>query len=154
MTLWGKIIDINNFKTDILADVIEEPRLDFEDTRYGKGELSKPKEFSHENWTQWEDRIKNYFASRKKSRVVPLSYVIRKDTSSPEDSENMDVHIIYQASLFGKMFTRDSRKMLDILKELTLETDAKICIKGVKCGRKSMQELQYRYEGTPVGARR
>ena len=44
--------------------------------------------------------------------------------SSPEDSENRDVQIIYQASLVGNMFTRDSRKVLDILKGLNLGTDA------------------------------
>ena len=43
LTLRGKIIDINNFKTGILADAIEESRFDFEDTRDGKGELSKTK---------------------------------------------------------------------------------------------------------------
>ena len=80
LTLWGKIIYLNHFKTDILADDIEESRLDFEDTRYGKGDMSKPKYFSHEKWTQWEDSIYNYFASRGNSFVVPLSYVIRKDT--------------------------------------------------------------------------
>ena len=45
LTLQGKIIDLNKSKTDILADAIEESRLDFEDTRDGKGELIKPKEF-------------------------------------------------------------------------------------------------------------
>ena len=48
MTLRGKIIDLDNFKTYIIADVIEESQLYFEDTRDGKGELSKPKIFSHE----------------------------------------------------------------------------------------------------------
>ena len=70
---------------------------------------------------------------------MPLSYVIRKDTSSPKDSENRDVKIIYQANLVGKMFTRDSRKVLDILNELNLGTDAETWIKGLKCGRKEMQ---------------
>ena len=37
LMLQGKIIDINNFRTDILSDAIEESRLDFEDTRYRKG---------------------------------------------------------------------------------------------------------------------
>ena len=83
-----------------------------------------------------------------------LSYVIRKDTSIPKDSENRDVQIIYKASLVGKMFTRDSRKVLDILKELTLGTDAETWIKGLKCGRKAMQELQAHYDGTSEGARR
>ena len=83
MTLRGKIIHPNKFKTDILDDAIEKSQINFEDTRDVKGELIKPKEFSHEKWTQWEDSIYNYFASRKNSRGVPLSYVTRKDTSSP-----------------------------------------------------------------------
>ena len=53
MTLRGKIIDLNNFNTDILDNYIEESRLGFEDTRDGKGGMIKPKEFSHEKWTQW-----------------------------------------------------------------------------------------------------
>ena len=52
LMLRGKIIDLNNFKTDILANAIEYSWLDFEDTRYGKGDLSKPKYFSHEKWSQ------------------------------------------------------------------------------------------------------
>ena len=57
LTLRGNIIHINNFKTDIIAHAISESRIYFEDTRYGKGELSKPKDFSHEKWTQCEDII-------------------------------------------------------------------------------------------------
>ena len=57
LTLRSKIIDINNFKTDIFDDAIEDSRLDFEDTRYGKGGLINPKEFLHENWDQQEDII-------------------------------------------------------------------------------------------------
>ena len=52
--------------------------------------------------------------------------------SSPEDIENRDVQIIYQASLVRNMFTRDSSKVIDILKELTLGTDAETWIKGLK----------------------
>ena len=68
--------------------------------------------------------IYNYFASRENSRGVPLSYAIRTYMPIPEDSENRYVQIIYQASLFGNNFTKDSRKVLDILKELILITDA------------------------------
>ena len=85
---------------------------------------------------------------------MPLSYVIIKDTSSPEDSENRDVQIIYQASLVGNMFTRDPNKVLDILKGPTLGTDADTWIKSLKCGRKAMQELQSHYDVTSEGARR
>ena len=52
LTLQGKITDINKFNTDTLADAIQESWLDFEDTRDVKWELSKPKYFSHEKWTQ------------------------------------------------------------------------------------------------------
>ena len=47
MALRDKIIDLNNFKTDIIAYSIEESRVYFEDTIYGKGGMSKPKDFSH-----------------------------------------------------------------------------------------------------------
>ena len=43
LTLRGKIIDLNNFKTGIIADTIEESRIDFEYTRDLKGDMSKPK---------------------------------------------------------------------------------------------------------------
>ena len=56
--------------------------------------------------------------------------------------------------IFGNMFTRDSRKFIDIIKEITLRTDAETWIKGIKCGRKAMQELQAHYDDTPEGARR
>ena len=47
LTLRGKIINLNNFKTDIIADAIEESRIDFEDTRGMKGDQRNPKDFSH-----------------------------------------------------------------------------------------------------------
>ena len=64
LTLRGKIINLKKFKNNILVDEIEDPRIDFEDKRDGKGELRKTKYFSHEKWTQWEDNIYKYFASR------------------------------------------------------------------------------------------
>ena len=78
---------------------------------------------------------------------MPLSYVIIKDKPSPKESENRNVQIIYQESLVRKIFTRDSRKFLDVLKEMTLGTYAETWIKGVKCVRKEMQELQAHYDG-------
>ena len=45
LTLQCKNIDLNRFKTETLAYAIEESWIDFEDTRYGKGELSNPKDF-------------------------------------------------------------------------------------------------------------
>ena len=47
---------------------------------------------------------------------VTLSYVIRKDTPSPDDGENRGNYIIHPASLVVNMYTRISRKVFDILK--------------------------------------
>ena len=66
----------------------------------------------------------------------------------------MDVQINYQASLVGNMFARYSRKVLNIIKELTLGTDETIWIKGIKCGRESMQYQQANCGGTSKGAQR
>ena len=52
------------------------------------------------------------------------------------------------------MFTRKSRKIINILKELTLGVDDKTCINGLKCGRKSMQELKAKYYVTSESAQR
>ena len=51
LTLQGKIIDLNSFKTDIIDDAITKSRVYFKDTRGGKEELSKAKELSHKKWT-------------------------------------------------------------------------------------------------------
>ena len=92
--------------------------------------------------------------SSKNSSGVTLSYVIRKDMPSTKDSEKRDVQIIYQTSLVRNMFTRYSRKVINILKELNLGTDAEEWIKGPKCGRKEIQELQAHYDGTSEVSRR
>ena len=92
--------------------------------------------------------------TKKISRGMPLSYVIRKDTQIPDDNKNRYVQIIHKVSIYENIFTRDSRKVLDIIKELTLGNDAETWIKGLKCGRKAMQDLQAHYDGTSGGARR
>ena len=52
------------------------------------------------------------------------------------------------------MFTRYSRKVIDILKELTFGNEYETWIKGLKFGIKAMKELQANYGGTSEGARR
>ena len=43
LTLQGKNIDLNNYKSDFMSNMIEEYQLNFEDTRDVKGGLSNPK---------------------------------------------------------------------------------------------------------------
>ena len=70
---------------------------------------------------------------------MPLSHVIRKDTPISEDSESRDVQIVHKASLVRIIFTRDSKEVLDKLKETTLGNDDETSIKGLKRERKSIQ---------------
>ena len=53
---------------------------------------------------------------KKNRRGVPLSYIVRKYIPSPKESENRDVQIIYQESLVSNVFTKDLRKIIDIIK--------------------------------------
>ena len=73
-------------------------------------------------------------AKEKQSWCAPYLTSSERIHQVPKTVKNRDVEIIYQASLFGKIITRESRKVLDILKEPTLVTDSKTWIKGIKCG--------------------
>ena len=53
LTLKGKPIELNNFKRDIMSGTIEESQLDHEQNKYGKEELNKNKDFSHDKCNQW-----------------------------------------------------------------------------------------------------
>ena len=63
LTLQCKYIHFNNFKSYVLSDAIEDSWIKSEDNRYGNGDLSKPKYFSHEKCTQWKYSIYNYLLS-------------------------------------------------------------------------------------------
>ena len=43
--------------------------------------------------------------------------------------------IIQNASLQGNIFSRDTKKVLAIIREITLDTDAGTWMKGKRCGR-------------------
>ena len=66
---------------------------------------------------------------------------LKNYTSSPDESETRDVHILYNASLSGNMFTRYSSKVLNILMELTIGGDSETWIKVLKYFIKDIQEL-------------
>ena len=59
-----------------------------------KGNLSNPKKFSHKNGLNVMTAFTNT-SRHTKNRGLNLSYVIRKDTPSPEDNKNRDVQIIH-----------------------------------------------------------
>ena len=58
--------------------------------------------------------------------------------------------IIYHANTFN----RDTKRVLQVIRELNNGTDAEECIKGIKCVCQAMQALQFHYDGDAVGKRK
>ena len=65
--------------------------------------------------------------------------------------DTRNIQTIQNASIEGDTFTKDPRKVLNILKELTIGNDSERCIKGLKYARKEMQDLQAHYHGMSEG---
>ena len=84
----------------------------------------------------------NYFIVTKNSQGVPLVYVIRKTPAPSGIVIYREQEIIQNDPLRGNMFYRDTKKVLENFKELTLDTDADTWIKGKHCVRESMLALQ------------
>ena len=80
-TLRGKHIVLAEFDATMMADCIDEAKLDYEDGKKDPN-TKKPDRFSHSKWVYWEEMLYNYFTATKNSQGVPLKYFIFK-TPSP-----------------------------------------------------------------------
>ena len=109
-----------SFDTDALDESILEAELDYDESKESSV-IDKPAKFTYDKWQQWEEAVYNYFAAVKNSHMIPLSYVIRKEPN-PIAAALMDDsdHIVYNASLQEEMFKRDSKRVLGVLRELTI----------------------------------
>jgi len=85
-----------------------------------------------------------------------LSYVIRKDLDAGTEWKDLDrkTQQIYTASLEGFTFNIDSKRVLTLLKELCLDTEAETWFRKIKCGRAAMKALQIHYDGPDDSKRR
>ena len=150
----GLVNIVNAFDIAVMNDSITEAELEYEDSKKDS-DIDKPEKFSYEKWNQWEESVYNYFTAEKNSLGVPYAYIIRKDPCPLEPGQMEEVdHIIYNASLTGPMFKRDSVKVLSILREITLGTQAETWMKGKRCGRAAMLALQAHYDGVAESDRR
>ena len=143
-----------SFDTDALEESILEAELDYDESKESSV-IDKPDKFTYDKWQQWEEAVYNYFAAIKNSHRIPLSYVIRKEPNPIEDVKMDDSdHIVYNASLQGAMFKRDSKRVLGVLRELTIGSQADTWMKGKRCGREAMKALQAHYDGATESGRR
>ena len=133
MTLRGKHIILTDLGVNIMADCIDEAKLDYE---YGKKDpyVKKPDKFSHSKWVTEEEMVYTYFTAMENIQGVSLAYFICKAPDPSGIVINREQEIIQHYSLQGNMVSYDTKKVLAILKELTVDTDAEIWMKGKLCG--------------------
>ena len=153
LILRGKQIVLAAFDATMMEDCINEKKLDYEDVKK-EPDIEKPDKFSHSKWVSWEDMVYAYFTATKKSRWIALSYVIHKNPYPSGIVIDMEQEIIKNALLQGNMSSCDTKKVLEILKELTVDTDSETWVKGKWCGREAMLELKNNYDGKFEGERR
>ena len=150
----GDLNDIAaSFDTDALEESILEAELDYDESKESSV-IDKPEKSTYYKWQQWEEVVYNYFVAIKNSHRIPLSYVIRKEPNPIADVQMDDSdHIVYNASLQGAMFKRDSTRVLGVLRELTIGSQADTWMKGKRCSREAMKALQAHYDGAAESGR-
>jgi len=116
----------------------------------------KPGKFKYASWNKWEESFYIYLNSIVSKNGAPLSYVIRKDLDEGTEWESLDrkTRQIHSASLEGFTFNIDSKRVLTLLKELCLDTEAETWFRNIKCGRVAMKALQIHYDGSDESKRR
>ena len=130
--------------------------VDAEERERDTSAADKPNEFKYKEWIKWEESVYLYFDSVLGSNGVPLSYVIRKDLPVGTVWNQLEnkVQKIYNAPLQGFVFDIDTKKVMTLIKETCLGTEAEPWIKNIKCGRAAMQALQLHYDGADEAKKR
>ena len=106
----------------MMKDCIDEENLDYE---YGKKDpdTKKPDDFSYRKWVAWEEMVYYYFIATKKSWGLPFRYFIHKILPPSGIVIDREQDIIQNAPLQGNIFYRDTKKILGILKDITVDND-------------------------------
>ena len=68
--------------------------------------------------------VYNYFTTMENIRGAPIAYVLRKTPSPSIIIMDREQENITNTPLQGNMFSCDTKKVLSILKEPTVDTDA------------------------------
>ena len=149
----GLSYDLDLYQTEVKT-YIQFAKIDSETGTDGTAD--KPEKFKYADWIKWEESVYIYLKSIITKAGIPLSYVIRKDLDEDADWESLDRknQQIHTARLEGLIFNSDSERVMELLKELCLMTEAEPWIRNIKCGREAMQALQKHYDGADEAKRR
>ena len=148
-------LDVDIFKANA-DDYRANAEYEYRESEADDISIDKPAKFEYKNWIAWEESVYMYFDSITNLKGAPLSYVIRKDLVETADLAAMTrkEQIIYNSPLTGFVFNLDSKTVLSIIKECTLDSDAETWIKNIRCGREAMKILQKHYDGPDEARKR
>ena len=148
-------LDPNEYKADSDSYRLN-AEMDFRESKKEQATIDKPSTFEYKDWIKWEESVHMYFDSMDNLKGIPISYVIRKDLPPGTALATLDrkQQIIYNAPLDGYIFKRDSEKVLNIIRESCLGTDAESWIKNIRCGRRAMIALRQHYDGPDEARKR
>ena len=115
LTLRGKHIFLADFDANMMADSMDEAKLEYED---GKKEpdIEKPDKLSNRKWVVWGEMVYTYFNAMENSQGVPLQYVISKTPAPSGIVMDRGQEIIQNYLLQDNIFYRDTKNVLVILK--------------------------------------
>ena len=113
---------------------INEAKLDYKDGKKDP-DIEKPDKISHNKWVAWEEIVYTHFTAMKNIRgISPFTHVLRKTPYWSIINIDGEQEIINNAPPHGNMFSRDTKKVLAILKDLTVHNDDETWMKGKLCG--------------------
>ena len=105
-------------------------------------------------WLACEERLYNYFAVIKNIQRLTLAYIIRNTPAPPGIGIDREQDTIQNSPIQGNMFSCDTKKVVAILNELTVDTDDKTWMKGKLYGIEAILALQNHYDSKSDGERR
>ena len=152
--LRGNTLDLDLYDESELEDSIEESELYYEESEK-KDEAENHLSSRMTNGFSGENLASRILLQLRILEELPL-HILSENMGLPDedDLDSRDQEMIYHASLEGVMFNRDPKRVLTILKELMIGTNAETWMKVIKCGRLAMIVLQTHYDGTSKGDRR
>jgi len=109
----------------------------------------KPEKFKYVNWNKWEEYVYISLDSIVGKSGAPLPYVMRKNLEAGTKWDDLDrkAQQRHTAPLQGLTFNLDSKRVLTLLKELCVDTEAETWFGNIKCSRAAMKALQLHYDG-------
>ena len=124
--------------------------MDVQDRDVDEPDTAKPEKFNPLNWINWKESFENYLSSLSSHNNVPLTYVIRPIVDANYVFATEEEERIYSVALQGERYTRDRKRVFQILKGFIVGTDGNTWIKkfeSTQNGRLAYRAMCQHYDG-------